>query len=134
MKKSTVQNMLIVLGCYWLAMWVVVPIAIIHGKITNGIIYSGTLGALLMYIVTAIPVALSASGAGILCIYSLDGASRKNWLFFLALLFAVFNFTSFHWVKKPEIIDLVFQGVESIIPAISCYLSGIIIFNYIQRM
>lgn len=125
--------MLIVFGCYWLARWITVPIAAIHGKITSGIIYSGTLGILLMYIVTAIPEALAASGAGILCVYSLERTSHRKWLFFLALLFAVFNFISFHWAKKPEIIDFVFQGVHSFIPAISCYMSGIIITNRMQR-
>ncbi len=134
MKKSTVRNVLIVFGCYWLAMWGVVPIAIIYGKITSGIIYSGEIGILLMYIVTAIPVAIVASGAGILCVYSLEVVSHRNWLFFLTLLFAVFNFISFHWAKEPGIIDLISQSVHSIIPAISCYLSGIIISNRIQRI
>ena len=69
--------MLILFGCYWLSMWIVVPIAILHGRITSDIIYSGTLGALLMYIVAAIPVAIVAVGAGALCVYSIEGAQHK---------------------------------------------------------
>lgn len=133
MEKLTVRNVLIVFGCYWLARWFIVPIVAIHGKITSGIIYSGTLGILLMYIVSSIPAAIVASGAGMLCAYSLERTSHRKWLFFLALLFAVFSFISFRWTKNPEIIDFVFQSVYFIIPAISCYLSGIIIINRIQR-
>jgi len=126
--------MLILFGCYWLSMWIVVPIAILHGRITSDIIYSGTLGALLMYIVAAIPVAIVAVGAGALCVYSIEGAQHRNWLFLLSLLFAVMNFTGFHWVQAPDTMGLFLQGVESIIPAISCYLGGAIVFNRLHHL
>ena len=78
--------MLIVLGCYWLSLWVVViPIMMLDSKFTGGIIYIGTLGALLMHVITAIPISIVAFGAGILCVYSIEGISQKKWLLIRSL-------------------------------------------------
>jgi hypothetical protein len=130
MGKKVIQNMLIVLGCYWLSLWVVViPIMMLDSKFTGGIIYIGTLGALLMHVITAIPISIVAFGAGILCVYSIEGISQKKWLLILSLLYAMHHFTSFHWVHKPDVSGLLFQGMESFIPAIACYLGGTIVFN-----
>lgn len=134
MKKITIRNVLIVLGCYFLSMWVVFPITLIYGKITSGIIYSGTLGAFFMHIIAVIPKAIVAVGAGILCVYSLVDTLHKKWLLLLSLLYAILHFTGFHWVQEPDVTDRILQGVESIIPAISCYLGGTIAFDKLQNL
>lgn len=121
MNIQTVRNFLIVLGCYWLSMWAIFPFAYVHGKITSGIIYSGTLGAMLMHIVTAIPLGLVSFGAGVLSKYVLEDSSNNRWILLLALLYAWVHFFSFHWAIKPELSDHALQLLESIIPAITCY-------------
>jgi len=110
-------------------MWVVVPIAAIYLKITAGITYSGDFGMLLMSIISAIPTALVALGAGILSVYTLEGHSRKYWLVVLALLHGIFGFLGHHWVQTPRIIDRVWQLVQSIVPVIVCFLAGSIALN-----
>ena len=124
MKTIVVRNLMIVLGIYWFSMWVVLPIALICAKITDGIIYSGTVGAFVMHVVSAIPVAIVSLGGGILCIYILAESSHKYWLLLLAVLYAITRFTAFHYARAPELTDRIFQLVESIIPAITCYVGG----------
>ena len=124
MKVTTIRNFLIVLGCYWLSMWVMLPIALIHGKITYGIMYSGTSGAVLMHIVAAIPVALVAFGAGMLSKYILEDTSRKYWILFLVLLYASKHLIGFHWAIQPELSDRALQLLQSIISAITCYIGS----------
>lgn len=132
MKMTIIRNLLIVLGIYWLSMWVVVPIAAIYLKITTGITYSGDLGMLLMGIISAIPTALVALGAGILSVYTLEGRSRKYWLAVLALLYGILGFLGHHWVQTPRMIDRVWQLVQSIVPVIVCFLAGFITLNVSQ--
>lgn len=132
MKMTIIRNLLIVLGLHSLSMWVVVPIIIIYSKITNGIIYHGNLGILLMGFVSAVPAALVALGAGILSVHTLEGRSRKYWLAALALLYGILGFLAHHWVESPGIIDRVSQLVQSIVPAIACFLAGSIALNTSQ--
>ncbi len=124
MKIPTIRNILMVFGCYLLSLWVVLPIAIIHGKITNGIIYTGTLGAVLMHAVAAIPLAIVSFGAGMLIRYVLEGSSQKYWILLLALLYASRHFMGFHWAIRPEVSDRALQILQSIIPAITCYIGS----------
>ncbi len=122
MKIQTIRNLLIVLGCYWLSMWVYLPLAYVHMKITNGITYSGTSGALLMHTVAAIPLAIASFGAGMLVRYVLNDSMQKYWILFLALLYASKHFIGFHWAIKPEVSDRVLQLPQSIVPALTCYI------------
>jgi hypothetical protein len=129
MKMKIIRDLLIVLGIYWLSIWVVVPITVIYFKITTGITYSGNFGTLLMGVISSIPTALVALGAGILAAYMLESGSRKYCLAVLALLYAVFGFLGHHWVQEPRIIDRIFQVVQSVIPAIVCFLGGSIVIR-----
>ena len=124
-----IRNLLIVLGIYWLSMWVVGPIATIYLKITTGMTYSGDLGMLLMGIISSIPVALVALGAGILLACVLEDVSRKYYLGVLALLYAVLGFLGHHWVQEPLLFDRLFQAVRAVLPAIVCFLGGSIVMN-----
>jgi hypothetical protein len=126
MKMTIIRNALIVLGIYWLSMWVVVPIASICLKITAGMTYSSGAG---MFLSSVIPISLVALGAGILCVYTIEGDSRKYWLVALALLYVIFGFFSWHWVQPPSMLDRVWQFVRSIVPAIVCFLAGYIAMN-----
>jgi uncharacterized membrane protein (GlpM family) len=132
MKMTIIRNLLIVIGIYWLSMWVAVPIKIIHSKITYGNQYIGDLGMLRMSLVDAIPTALVAIGAGILSVYTLEGRSRKYWLAVLALLYFIFAFLGLHWVTPPRIIDRLSNLVQFIVPAIACFLAGYIALNNLQ--
>ncbi len=105
----------------------------IQSRITSGIIYSGTFGAFLMYAVDAIPLAMVAFGAGILCVYCIESTFYKKWLCLLAMLYPVLHFTGIHWARTPDTIDLFFQGMQSIIPAIACYFGGTIMGNNLQK-
>lgn len=129
MKMKIIRDLLIVIGIYWLSMWVVVPMTVIYFKITADITYSGNLGTLLLGVISSIPTALVALGAGILSAYVLESGSRKYCLAVLALLYAVLGFLGHHWVQEPRIIDRLFQVVQSVIPAIVCFLSGTIVMG-----
>jgi hypothetical protein len=132
MKMTIIRNLLIVVGLYWLSMWVMVPIAAIYFKIISGITYSGDLETLLMGIVDAIPVSLAALGAGILCVYTIEGRSRKYWLVSLALLYGIFGFLNLRWGQPPRMIDRGWQLVRSVTPMIACFLAGYIALNISQ--
>ena len=122
MNIQTTRNFLIVFGSYWLSIWVVLPLTYVHMKITNGITYTGTLGALLMHTVGAIPLAIVSFGAGMLIRYVLDDDKEKYWIFFLVLLYASKHFIGVHWAINPSLSDRAMQLPQSIVPAVTCYI------------
>ena len=122
MNVQTIRNFLIVLGSYWLSIWVFLPLAYINMKITNGITYTGTLGALLMHTVAAIPLGIASFGAGMLIRYALNDDKQKYWIFFLMLLYASKHFMGFHWAINPSLSDRALQLPQSIVPAATCYI------------
>ena len=127
---TAIRNLMIVAGIYYLAWWVISPLFMIHRKITAGIIYNGGIfGSLFMGIISALPVAIGAFGAGILSPYILEGTNRKYWIASLSLFYAITGLAGFSWAQQPEMSDRVFQVIQSIFPAISCYLGGIIILK-----
>jgi len=107
-----------------LSLWVALPFAYVHGKITYGIIYSGYSGAVLMHIINAIPLALVSFGAGVLSKYVLEDYSRSYWILLLALLYAWKHFFGFHWAITPKLSDYAMIFIESIIPAVTCYIGS----------
>jgi hypothetical protein len=125
--------LLIVLGVYWLSMWVYLPIANIHYQITMGTIYHDFLGAVLMRVVSSIPIDLVSFGGGLLCVYIIEETANQYWLISLALLYAVMTFTSFHYPHTPAVSERFFQLFESIIPSITCYLGGAIAHKISRR-
>ena len=125
MKKTNIRDFLIVLGIYWLSMWAVIPVAIIHSNLTSGCTYYDDLGVLLMRINSAIPSILVAFGAGLLLTYVLESRFKKYWLWVLALLYGVLHYLGYHWVQQPRMIDRLSQVVSSLLPAIACLLGGI---------
>jgi hypothetical protein len=124
MKIQSIRNLLMVFGCYWLSIWIALPIAFINGKITYGITYTGIFGAILMHTVAAIPLATVSFGAGMLIRNLLEDSSPKYWILLLALLYASKYFMGVHWAIQPALSDRVLQLPQSIIPAITCYIGS----------
>ena len=61
-KEVAVRNLLVGAGAYYLSWWVAYPLEFGFGKLTEGITYTGNFaGAVLMPIVTSLPVALIAA-------------------------------------------------------------------------
>jgi hypothetical protein len=86
-KAVTIKNLLVCAGVFYLSKWVVLPLALGFGKLTQHIIYSGDFqSAVLAPLVLHVPIALVAAAAGASVIWLVDSARPLRWVMFLALL------------------------------------------------
>jgi len=125
-KAVTVKNLLICAGLYYLSRWIVFPLALGYGKLTDRKIFSGNFeGDVVMPLVLHVPIALVAAGAGVSVILLVDSARPLRWVMFPALLYAFFGFLGYHWAHPPLLHDRVFQAIGALFPAVTCVLGGI---------
>lgn len=125
-KGAIAKNLLLCTGVFYLSKWVVLPLALGFGKLTQGIIYRGDFqGTVLMPLVLHVPIALVAAGAGASVLWLVDSARPLRWVIFSALLYGSFGLLGYHWAHRPLLHDRVFQTVGALFPAITCVLGGI---------
>ena len=75
LKAATVKNLLICAGIYWVSGWVVLPLALGFGKLTQRVIYSGNFEReVIAPLVLRLPAALVAAGVGASVIWLVDSA------------------------------------------------------------
>jgi hypothetical protein len=123
----TVRNLLVGGGAYYLSWWVANPLYFGFGKLTQGIIYPGNFaGAVLLPIVTSLPVALIAAFVGASVVWLVDSETPLRWAAFPVVLYAYFAFRGFHWATLPMFIDRVEQAVTTLFLALSCLCGAIL--------
>jgi hypothetical protein len=123
----TVRNLLVGAGAYYLSWWVAYPLEFGFGKLTQGIIYPGNFaGAVLLPIVTSLPVALIAAFVGGSVVWLVDSETPLRWAAFPAVLYAFYAYRGFHWARPPMLIDRVEQAVTTFFLALSCLCGAIV--------
>jgi len=126
-KEVAVRNLLVGAGAYYSSWWVAYPLEFGFGKLTEGITYTGNFaGAVLMPIVTSLPVALIAAVVGASVVWLVHSETPLRWAIFPAALYAFYASIGHHWARPPMLIDRVAQVVTPILLALSC-LGGAIV-------
>jgi hypothetical protein len=123
----TVRNMLVGAGAYYLSWWVAYPLEFGFGKLTRGITYPGFFaGAVLLPIVTSLPVALIAAFVGASVIWLVDSETPLRWAALPAALYALYAYRGYHWGRPPVFTDRVSQVAGSLFLALSCLAGAMI--------
>lgn len=123
----TVRNILIGAGAYYLAGWLNFVLWFGFGRLTDGIIYSGSFGgSVVMPLVVHFPKALAAFAAGVVVVWLVEAERPTIWVIFPVLLYAAFGFFGYHWERPPVFLDRVAQTIGALFPAITCAIGGIV--------
>ena len=123
----TAKNLLLCAGVYYLSEWLVVPLAIGFGRLTQGVTYTGDFAStVVMPLVMRLPMALVAAAAGATVVWLVESGRPVGWTIFPALLYALLGFLGYHWARHPLFLDRVQQTVGAVFPALTCVVGGMV--------
>jgi|SRR5208337_1202819 len=111
---TTVRNLLVGAGAYYLSWFVLGPLAIGFGKLTIDINPTSDAVRIVLPIVTYLPVALMAAIVGASLVLVVESETPLRWSIFPAALYGIFGY-----VGSP-ISDRVIQAVGAIFLALAC--------------
>ena len=115
------RNLLISIGAYWLSDCLVVLAVFAFGKLTDGIIYGGSMfSAVAMGIVTSMGRAACAAIGAVIATRWAVGPKPQRWALVVALLYMVASRPRYHYVAPPTTWDRVSDAANLAWPAIAC--------------
>jgi hypothetical protein len=121
------RNLLIGGGAYYLSWWIASPLAFGYGKLTERIIYRGAFAsAVVLPLVTHLPVALVAAGVGASVAKLVESDRPLRWVMFPAALYAFFEYLGYGWARAPMPLDRMAQVIGALFPAVTCIVGGLI--------
>ena len=127
MAMNAFKNILIAIGAYYLSWWLVYPLGVGYRKIIGRVIYEGNFGyAVVMPVVTNLPLALVAFGAGLVVVLFVESKWPLSWALLPAAVYFYYAFTGHHWVNPPTSIDRISQTVDALVPAVACIGGGLV--------
>jgi hypothetical protein len=134
-QTSTVRNLLISFGAFWLSLMTVWPFVLLFGKFTSRFIYGdGVLDAILAGAMESTGRTLAAIFGGLLVLIFADSAKKLRWAFIVPILYVLdAPFRSFHWKIQPTRFDRMWQGIYLIFPAIACAVC-IAVVDHLRRL
>lgn len=132
--KTTLANLLIAIGAYYLSWWIIGPLSFAWGQLTQRIVYSGSFaGFVIMPLVVRAPVALVAAATGASVIYLVQSDQPMIWNLLLALLYALFQFVGHHNSHSALPIDWAFRIVGALFTALACIVGGIFAIRHLKN-
>jgi hypothetical protein len=121
------RNILIAGGAYYLSWWVANPLIFVYAKLTEGIIYHGGFERSVgLPIVSQLPVAIAAAFVGACVVVLVDSEHRIYWALFPSGLYTLFDYLGHNWTGTPTGLDRLAQGIEAVIPAVACFVGGLV--------
>ena len=124
------RNVLIVVGAYYVAAWVVMPLWWPIMRMTEGRVFpegSPELG--LSEAIHAIPILVTAVLAGAAAGYFLVGSNRALWLTVVGLFLAVCVWSSARWYVRPSTSAMLWQGAKAVISGSLAALAAFAVWN-----
>ena len=124
--KRRIANVLMVVGAWYSASYLSFWLSVALIPINNRLVYEGSIGALLMHLWLALPLAAMAAAAVVLVLGVIDTRRPGIVIGVLASLFLYSGFARVGGAAAgPETIDRVGMVVERITPSIVCFLVGL---------
>jgi hypothetical protein len=108
------RNVLIMVGAYYLAAWVLIPVWIPIANLNGGHVYQGS-GIVLLELVDDIPLLVGAALAGTMAGYFLETSRPLGWAAGVGIFIGLLNWSSVHWHIKPSFADLLRQGIRAVV-------------------
>jgi hypothetical protein len=122
---DTARNVTICAGVYYLATWISPWPHHAWTVLTEGILYSGFVGGVLVLpIVSTFPIAIIAALIGFGVTYLVTSPHPDRWALLPALLLGGQYFRGHHWAVEPGMMERGGQAVGSVFWAASCIIGG----------
>jgi hypothetical protein len=122
---TTIRNILICIGAYWLTRWLVGPLDLLFSKFTDRIIYGDSvLYAIAMGVATSLPRTVAAILAGVLIVFIAIDVNPERWSLLVAALYVLFSGLRVHWFLPPTPWYRVWQITNVLFPAIACIIAA----------
>jgi hypothetical protein len=112
-KHLWLRNVLVMVGGYYLASWVLVPFWIPIAKLAEGRVYQPGWESFVMNAFNTIPVACGAVLAGMASGYFLDTEKPTAWAIGVGVFVGICNWSTARWYVTPSVADLLAQGAHA---------------------
>lgn len=118
--KALIRNLVMIYGVWLASLWMQALINWPVDALTEGHIYHGTLGTMLMHLTVALPAIVAALFAGFLASYAIDPVWPWAWAAAMTVLVAVPIATGSHWTRNATTADcLMMVSTEWLLPAVA---------------
>jgi hypothetical protein len=111
------RNVILIVGAYYLAAWVMVPLWIPISRLAEGRVYHPGWESFWMDVFNMVPIALGSMLAGVTVGYFMETARPLVWAFAAGVFVGLCTWSSTHWHINPEASDLFAQGVRALVAA-----------------
>lgn len=125
---SAIRNALMSFGVFWLSLWMAWALEFAHSdKLINAVVRDETiLSALVMGVLMSLGRTVTAALAGVLVAAIIDSPKSELWALIVAVLYVVDAPVRHHWGYPATGCDRLWQGVDSLFPAIACIAAALI--------
>lgn len=119
---STVRNILISCGVFWLSLLVAGLLIWPFSKINDGIIYGdGVLSAIAMGVMSSVARTIAAMFAGAFVTLIIPSRKPEGWALIVGVLYIIGAPVRFHWGNPATGFDRLWQGVSLVFPCLACF-------------
>jgi uncharacterized membrane protein (DUF4010 family) len=125
---STVRNILICCGMFWLSLWGAALLTPSFSKLNDGIVYGdGVLSALAMGVMSSMGRTLAAVVAGVCVALIISSRKPEIWAVIVGALYVIASPVRHHWGFPATGWDRLWQGVDLIFPCLACILAAFVV-------
>ena len=129
------RNVLVIVGAYYLAAWIVMPLWWPVMRMTEGrVFHEGSPELRLSEAIHAIPILVGAILAGAAAGYFLVGSNRALWLGVVGLFLAACVWSSARWYVRPSTSEMLWQGAKAVISGSLAALAAFAVWNRRARL
>jgi hypothetical protein len=114
-KGLWLRNFLVIIGAYYLASWLVVPVWIPIANLREGHVYQTSGEFVLMHLFDAIPRLVGAGLTGLMTGYFLQTHRPLAWAVGVGVFVMLLDWSATQWQIKPSFSDLVPHGIRALV-------------------
>jgi hypothetical protein len=116
-----IRNALVCFGVFWFWRWTAGLLALLLGRLNDGIIYGdGVFAAIAMGVMSSMARTVAAALAGVIVTFVVAGRKPQLWSLVVAALTVVDAPVRYHWRSPATSWDLLWQSVSLLFPAVVC--------------
>jgi hypothetical protein len=130
MKKQTARNVLLIVGAWSISAMVAMLITLLLIPLNNRLTFSGDSGAVIMWVWSGLPEAVTAVGATIAVLWLIETKRPYAWVGALAALYlysGVMDVLSARagFQSAPTIVDNIGIVIKGLLPASACLIAAV---------
>jgi hypothetical protein len=130
MRKDTVRNALVMVGAWSASAAVASLITLVLIPLNNRLTFHGDAGVVMMWIWSGVPQTLTSAAAAATAAWVIQSRRTLRWIGGLTALYlygGILNALQQRrgWLTAPNTADDIGIGIQAIVPALACLVTGI---------